>query len=338
MRDGAHYGPTRGERKDDRTAVAVGLQLEAMACQQFEVGVSGSQGQPFMERLLSAEAVMTSMGWLKHRNANGANIYVRPFGSIGLVLVDDVTPTALKRLYADDLAPAAVVLTSRDNYQTWVRVSANPIGDDLARATAGELARRYGGDLNAARARQYGRLAGFTNRKPKHRQADGRYPFVRFVVGRRGVAPAGAELLSYIAAEASLPVPRYDLAGPFSAPRPAIVCVLVDEYRRAVDEHCRRYQVDDWSRLDWMVTHDLAVAHPEATASELAAAIAAASPNVDERHRGRVDKYALHTACKAVAVLRGPARSANVDASGAEQGTAGDSAGWSCDASASGPM
>jgi RepB DNA-primase from phage plasmid len=297
-----HYCPTRGPRKNDRTATAVGLQLGAMACAQYEVGVYDASARRMAPRLLTADGIMSSLGWLKHKNAGGVDIYVRPFGSVGLLLVDDVTPASLKQLYADGLDPAAVVMTSPDNYQAWVRIAASPIGEGLATAAARELARCYGADLAAAKWRQYGRLAGFTNRKPKHRQADGRYPFVLFVVGRRGVAPAATELLSQVAdqVDASVVPRRGDVS--FSAPRTAIVCVLVDEYRRAVHDHCQRYQVDDWSRLDWMVTYDLAVAHPEATAAELAHAIAQSSPNVGDRHRGRVEAYALHTASKVLAL------------------------------------
>ena len=53
-----------------------------------------------------------------------------------------------------------------------------------------------GSALAAANWRQFGRLAGFTNKKPQYRQPSGRYPFVLLHRGRRGVAPAAAEFLS----------------------------------------------------------------------------------------------------------------------------------------------
>jgi hypothetical protein len=84
------------------------------------------------------------------------------------------------------------------------------------------------------------------------------------------------------------------------------VCALADEYRRQVAEHCARWQVDDWSRLDWMVCYTLASMHPQATASELARAIVLASPRISERHRGREERYALHTAAKVLAWRRDP--------------------------------
>jgi len=55
-----------------------------------------------------------------------------------------------------------------------VRLSATPLLPDLATAAARELAERYGGDPHAADWCHYGRLVGFTNRKPEHTRADGR--------------------------------------------------------------------------------------------------------------------------------------------------------------------
>src|SRR5438067_11060525 len=95
----AHYRATRGGRKNGRTAGAVGLQLAAMACAQYEVGVYDAGARQMAPRLLTADGVMTSLAWLKHKNANGADVYIRPFGSVGLLLVDDVTPGALQQLY-----------------------------------------------------------------------------------------------------------------------------------------------------------------------------------------------------------------------------------------------
>jgi hypothetical protein len=43
---------------------------------------------------------------------------------------------------------------------------------------AQQLARRYQADSSAADWRRFGRLPGLTNRKPKHRWANGRFPFV----------------------------------------------------------------------------------------------------------------------------------------------------------------
>lgn len=299
----AHQPARRGGERKDRTAEAVAGQVGGMAAEQYELGVRHGEGGTLIPRVLWPASLMKCLGWLKHENAGGADIFIRPRGSAGLVLVDDVSAEALARMDADGMAPAVITQTSPGNHQAWVRIAAAPIAEHLATAAAAELARRYAGDRGAVSWRQYGRLAGFTNRKAKHRQADGHYPFVLQLRSRPGVAPAAADLLGAVSASVTAPARSSVSSASFSAPPRGLVCVLIEEYRRAVVEHCRRFSVDDWSVLDWMVTHDLAVAHPDATASELAAAIAAASPNVADRHRGRVDKYALHTAQKVLAAL-----------------------------------
>ena len=139
-RDGQHtLAPPAGGESSGRTAKAVAAQLAAMDCEHYELGVYDSAMRQMTLRICATDSVMTSLGWLKHKNANGADIYMRPHGSVGLLLVDDVTPTALKKLYADGLDPATVVLTSTDNDQAWVRVSASPITEDLGTAAAREL-------------------------------------------------------------------------------------------------------------------------------------------------------------------------------------------------------
>lgn len=89
-------------------------QLAAMDCEPYELGVYDSATRRMTPRILTTDNVRTRLGWLKHKNANGADIYVRPHGSVGLLPVDDVTPAALKQLCAGGLDPAAVVLTSMD--------------------------------------------------------------------------------------------------------------------------------------------------------------------------------------------------------------------------------
>jgi len=51
----------------------------------------------------------------------------------------------------------------------------------------------------------------------------------------------------------------------------------------------------DLHRLDWMVTRDLARAHPEASKEDLMRAIGEGSPRIDERKKGHVYDYAERT-------------------------------------------
>ncbi len=154
----------------DRTGAAVRAQLAGMACALYEVGLLDRARDAMLDRVWDAARVEASIAWLKRQNAGGDDIYIRPKGSVGLLFVDDLAAAAVAHLRAEGLAPAVLVESSPGNFQAWVRVAVAPIAPALASAAARELAVRYGGDPQSAAWRHYGRLAGFTNRKPSRRQ------------------------------------------------------------------------------------------------------------------------------------------------------------------------
>ena len=55
------------------------------------------------------------------------------------------------------------------------------------------LVERYGADPSSADWRHYGRLGGFTNRKPEYRQVSSLFPFVKVHEASGTVAPAGRQ-------------------------------------------------------------------------------------------------------------------------------------------------
>jgi len=166
-------------------------QLAAMGCDRYEIAVR-DPARGMLTHTGSADEIVAGIGWLKAMNARGNDIYVRPAGSSGVILVDDLNARALKELARDGMTPAAVTETSPNNYQAWVRVSDGPLLPEIATEAAREVAARYGGDPNSADWRQDGRLAGFTNQQPEHTRADGQQPYVRLREARGGDAPAAA--------------------------------------------------------------------------------------------------------------------------------------------------
>jgi len=166
-------------------------QLAAMGCDRYAIGVR-DPARGMLTRTGSADEIVAGIGWLKAMNAQGSDIYVRPTGSSGVILVDDLRAGTLKELTRDGLTPTVVTETSAGNYQAWVRVSDGPLLPEIATEAAREVTARYGGDPNSADWRQYGRLAGFTNQQPEHTRADGQQPDVRLREARSGDAPAAA--------------------------------------------------------------------------------------------------------------------------------------------------
>jgi hypothetical protein len=131
----------------------------------------------------------------------GRNIYVRPKGEHNLSLVDDLSAGSIAEMAHSGFAPAAVVETSPGNFQAWLK-HPEQLSKELGTAAARALAEKFGGDRGAADWRHFGRMAGFTNRKKRYRDATtGLYPFVKLVEATGATYPAAAQFLSGVRAE-----------------------------------------------------------------------------------------------------------------------------------------
>ena len=197
----------------DRTTRAVSMQIAAMGCASYEIGILDADAGKMLLRTWTVPEVERSIPWLKRMNAIGRDIYIRPDGSMGIILLDDLDHAAIVRLKHDGLAPAVVVETSPGNYQAWLRVSEQPIASEQATMAAKTLAERYGGDPSSADWRHFGRLAGFTNRKPKHRQERGQ-PFVLVREATGAAAERGAQILEDAAARVQAAAQAHEAAMP----------------------------------------------------------------------------------------------------------------------------
>ena len=185
----------------DRTIEAVRRQVDAMGWDVFEIGLfkpdaSGKEAV-MLPRVWDAETLIRSVAWLRYQNRDGRNIYIRPRGDHNLSLVDDLTRDAVTSMKRAGFAPAAVVETSPGNFQAWVK-HPEPLSKELGTAAARRLAERFGGDLGAADWRHFGRLSGFTNRKPGRVQANGLYPFVKLIEAHGFVYPEANRFLAEV--------------------------------------------------------------------------------------------------------------------------------------------
>jgi hypothetical protein len=166
-----------------RTIGAIEKHLAAIRSPLYEVGVFFPAGEVRPEpkmllRTWDEAALRKSVPWLRAKNAEGAAIYVRPSGEHRYSLVDDLKMASIERMKADGFTPTIVVETSSRNFQAWLNHD-EVLDKRTSTAAARALAERFGGDPGAADWRHFGRLAGFTNRKPQYRQASGLYPFVQ---------------------------------------------------------------------------------------------------------------------------------------------------------------
>jgi hypothetical protein len=259
-----------------------------------------------MSRIWSRDEVLKAVPWLKRQNAKGADIYVRPAGdrNQGLVLVDDLNQGQIERLKADGYAPAVVVETSPRNHQAWIRLSERPIEPDVATVASKYLAKQYDADPNSADWRHYGRLAGFTNRKPAHTDERGRNPFVLAHESPGKAARNAQELLARVETaidkgEAQKESLRRREALWEAQPNAGNRYDPVQEYQRQAKRLLARYGRDaDFSRLDWMIATDMA-ASGHWLARDIERGIRECSPNIESRKTGHLEDYAKRTAEKA---------------------------------------
>jgi hypothetical protein len=177
--------------RDKITFEAVRQQVAVMGAELFEVGLYkadfGATEAPMIPRVWDANTILKSVLWLRHQNRGGRNIYIRPKGEHDLSLVDDLTKDAILSMKETGFNPALIVETSPANYQAWLKYPEH-LSKEVSTAAARTLAEKFGGDRGAADWRHFGRLAGFTNRKAKHINADtGLYPFVRLIEAGGGV-------------------------------------------------------------------------------------------------------------------------------------------------------
>lgn len=190
------------QRLQDRTGEAVRQQASAMGSGVFEIGLfnpEAADGQPVMvPRVWDTAALIRSIPWLRNQNLEGRNIYIRPKGEHDLSLVDDLSRESLAVMKRDGFAPAAVVETSPENFQAWLK-HPERLSKELGTAAARALSERFGGDTKAADWRHFGRLAGFTNRKEKYRSPEtGLHPFVKLIEANGAVYPEVERFLAEV--------------------------------------------------------------------------------------------------------------------------------------------
>ncbi len=291
----------------DRTVQAVQRQLQAFGVDRLDLGIRDGQQGKMMQRLWTPEEVVRNVPWLKRMNAQGNDIYVRPAGEHGLVLVDDLQPAAIDRLKGQGFDRAIVTETSPGNLQAWLKLSGEPLAAAHRTVLARGFVQDFGGDLNSADGGHYGRLAGFTNQKPNRRLETGLFPYVllrewsgQVMAQAEAVLAKLEQFLDARAIRQEQDTRREEIAAweappgwPMRAKRPPL-----DEYRRQAQVLQARYPDPDWSKLDWMIAQTMA-GSGQYTAPEIVQAIVEGSPNLATRKPGHLEDYAQRTVAKA---------------------------------------
>src|ERR1700677_4929665 len=105
----------------DRTESTVRKMLTAIEAPLYDIGVLSDRGMlPGLDSIPAA-AVLDRLSLLKHSNARGSHIYIRPSGEHRFTTLDDLNEASLARLSADGFTPWPVVGTIAANSQFWLK-------------------------------------------------------------------------------------------------------------------------------------------------------------------------------------------------------------------------
>src|SRR4029077_9067146 len=110
----------RGEQSALIVERLVRGQLRAMGCERFDIGIKRETGEMILREGQGAREIEATIKWLRHENAKGSHIYVRPAGTHSLSLIDDLSAEATGRMKVEGFEPAVVVETSPNNFQAWL--------------------------------------------------------------------------------------------------------------------------------------------------------------------------------------------------------------------------
>lgn len=286
---------TRPSRKVDRSVQAMTRQLGGMGCELYDIGIRDAATGKMMHREWTQAEVIDNASWLKRMNATGNDVYVRPaeHERHGLVLADDLSADAIKRMKADGMEPAVVVETSPDNFQAWVKVGEQTTAE-TRKAIARGLVSTYGADPGSADGRHYGRLAGLTNQKPEH-ALGGRQPWVLCRESSGTGATRGRVVLSEaeqaIAREGQTQKRLRDIENVPTTRRGNALTVYKSEMRGLL----KRFK-NDLSKCDYIAAMKLASAgHAR---KEIVQAMRKASPELASRKGRYLDDYCERTVAK----------------------------------------
>ena len=237
--------------------------------------------------------------FLRARNCEGCDIYIQPFAAdhnAGYILLDldRAEPAVLETMRANGHEPCVLLQTSPGHLQAWVRVSPTPLEPALATAIARHLAHTYGGDLGSADWHHLGRLAGFTNQKPRCRLPSGRAPWVRVVHTLAGFARNAGALLR---AATQPPAPAWIPAqGVVPAPITGIQALEIYQGWMKRWRIRERYAQPDWSIVDLWIARELLTQGK--SAAEVAVVLRLGSPQFPRRH-GNPEDYLRRTLARA---------------------------------------
>lgn len=290
------------------TKEAIERQLKAMGCDYYDVALQSEKGLIKFENY-STEEILESIKQLQAKNANEENIFIRPAqaSNAPLILLDDLTKEAIDVLESHSLKPACVIETSPGNFQAWIKLQdpLKPLSEAIRRTISKNLTHAMDADPGSVGSSHFGRLAGFTNRKPAHQQTNGKFPFVLCRKSSGEIAEAGDFLIRK--AEEKIAENLIKCSKPAFIDEPQNRQLSPDEAFKKYWQEWKQNRKSsdlDYSQGDFAVAcRMIAEGYGQ---YEIADAMSDYSPNIAKRHSGHISDYSLRTAAKAAEITQSP--------------------------------
>lgn len=210
---------TAGERVKARI---VKEQLTALAAPSYRVTAmhqtGGKDGDGYGVNIgkrvhgrdeLTAAEVINLIPELTKENARGGNIYITPIDPAAEhLLVDDLDARTRQEMTSKGYTPTMVVESSPGSFQAVLKVPRQVGEKEDRNRVFKDINRTYGDEEINGLSHPF-RLGGFENRKAKHQQEDGRFPFVKVVEAVNRFCTATVDLVrSYQAQREALEAQR----------------------------------------------------------------------------------------------------------------------------------
>ena len=313
-----------GTVSGDQTGTIVRTQLSAMGGGQwFEIGILPPKDavnlKPLAIRMWSIEDIVKNIRFLKAMNAKGYDIYVRCArtdsagveGNSGLILLDDLSEESLNEL-EEEYKPSVVIETSPKNFQALIRISDTRLPPDVASRIARALAKKFGADVGAATWCHFCRLAGFSNRKTRHKNAAGFGPKVVLHYAAKVLCAGGEKIVSWAVEtlRRTRELERKRAADEHAAVQERMRSKQLLDGSRARDISLEQAFINAWAAVQPAKQDDRSARDYGAakrlfllgyTEAEIRMAMRLASPDIEKRKQGKhLDEYIIRTVSKAI--------------------------------------
>lgn len=147
------------------------------------------------ERVWDKAGVLAAIPRLIQQNVADGNVFITPLqDGVEHALLDDLDAAALDEIRGRGYRPAMVLESSPGSFQAIVKVPKAAADRRAIMDWFNDANRAYGDEAISGLTHPF-RLVGFENRKPKHRDGEGRYPWVRLIEANGAICRKATEVV-----------------------------------------------------------------------------------------------------------------------------------------------